>query len=103
MKKILISLILALSLGSVVFAEEPAKAPAAPGAPAVSVPAVATDDQKAAAPAAMQAVQAPAVAPAANQVEPPTTIKANPKVTIPIFLMIIGCTLGVVIWSARKT
>jgi cation/acetate symporter len=31
------------------------------------------------------------------------TFKANPYVTIPIFLVIIGVTLGVVIWSAKKT
>jgi cation/acetate symporter len=33
----------------------------------------------------------------------PTTLKANPKVTIPIFLMIIGATMAVVVWSAKQT
>ncbi len=30
-------------------------------------------------------------------------LKANPYVTIPIFLIIIGVTMAVVVWSARKT
>ncbi|SNB46676.1 cation acetate symporter [Geobacter sp. DSM 9736] len=94
MKKLLVAITLSLSLGTFAHAEDPAKA-SAPGAAAVTAPAAA-----AAAPAAVQA--APAATPAAKPAEP-AKLKANPKVTIPIFLIIIGATLGVVIWSARKT
>ncbi len=42
-------------------------------------------------------VAVPGMALAANQ------IKANPYVTIPIFLIIIGATMAVVVWSAKQT
>jgi cation/acetate symporter len=100
MKKLFVGLTLALSLGSFAFAEEPKAPAAAPGTPAASAPAATT--APAAAPAAMQAVPAPAAAPAAKPVDK-GTLKANPKVTIPIFLIIIACTMAVVVWSAKKT
>ncbi len=96
MKKLLVGFALALSLGSLAFAEEqkaPASAPAASDAQAVA-PAVS------AAPAAMQAVAAPAAKPV---VDDKSKLKANPKVTIPIFLIIIGATMCVVVWSAKQT
>ena len=34
---------------------------------------------------------------------PKASLKANPKVTIPIFLIIIGATMAVVVWSAKQT
>jgi len=103
MKKLIAGITLALSLGSFAFAEEPAKAPAAPGAPAAATaPAATTPAPAATAPAAATdaakvAVPAPA-APADKG-----KIKANPMVTIPIFLIIIGVTMAVVVWSAKRT
>jgi cation/acetate symporter len=92
MKRLLVAIGCVLSLSFAAYAEEPAKAPAASDA-ATAV----------AAPAATPAV--PAVLPAAVPAKPamPTTLKANPKVTIPIFLMIIGATMAVVVWSAKQT
>jgi len=95
MKKLFAGIALALSLGSVSFAE-PQKAPAA--APDAAAPAATAP----AAPAAMQTAAPTAVAPAAKPADD-GKLKANPKVTIPIFLMIIGATMCVVIWSAKKT
>jgi len=95
MKKLFAGLVLALSLGSVSFAE-PQKAPAA--APDAAAPAATAP----AAPAAMQTAAPLAVAPAVKPADD-GKLKANPKVTIPIFLMIIGATMCVVIWSAKKT
>ncbi|AJE02825.1 solute symporter family protein [Geobacter pickeringii] len=96
MKKLLAGLTLALSLGSFAFAAEPAKAPAAPQTMA-----------PAAAPVAGQAATAVPTAPLAQKAAAPTEkkseLKANPYVTIPIFLIIIGATMCVVVWSAKKT
>ncbi|ABB30981.2 SSS sodium solute transporter superfamily [Geobacter metallireducens RCH3] len=101
MKKLLAGITLALSLGSfAAFAEEPAKAPASPGAPtAVTAPAATTPAPAATAPAAATAakVATPAATPEKK------TIKANPMVTIPIFLIIIAVTMAVVVWSAKRT
>uniref|UniRef100_A0A831XD00 Cation acetate symporter n=1 Tax=Geobacter metallireducens TaxID=28232 RepID=A0A831XD00_GEOME len=103
MKKLIAGITLALSLGSFAFAEEPAKAPAAPGAPAAAAaPAAATPAPAATAPAAAtDAAKAAAPAPAAPAEK--KSIKANPMVTIPIFLIIIGATMAVVVWSAKRT
>ncbi len=105
MKKLFVGLALALSLGSIAFAEAPKAPAAAPAAPAAAAPA-ATAPATQAAPAAMQAVPAPgapaAAAPAAKPADD-GKLKANPKVTIPIFLIIIGATMAVVVWSAKKT
>ncbi len=97
MKKLLAGITLALSLGSFAFAEEPAKAPVAPGA-AVTAQTATTTAPADVTGAAKVATPAPAAAE-----EPKTTIKANPMVTIPIFLVIIGVTLSVVVWSAKRT
>ncbi|RNC73174.1 MAG: cation acetate symporter [Desulfuromonadales bacterium] len=103
MKKLIAGITLALSLGSFAFAQEPAKAPAAPGqAPAVAAPAAAPAAPAATAPAPgaeAQKAATPAPAPAPEK----KSIKANPMVTIPIFLIIIGATLAVVVWSAKRT
>jgi cation/acetate symporter len=88
MKKIVIalSLFVAMIAGTLVsLAAEPAKAPTAVSAQAAS--------------AQPAAAVTPAPAPAPAKAE----IKANPYVTIPIFLIIIGVTMGVVIWSAKRT
>ncbi len=96
MKRLLVAIGCVLSLSFAAYAE-PAKAPAAPEAkPAVAAPATA--------PAAAPAVAAPAPAPApAKPAAEPGKLKANPKVTIPIFLLIIGATMAVVVWSAKQT
>ncbi|KIE42868.1 MULTISPECIES: cation acetate symporter [Geobacter] len=96
MKKLIAGITLALSLGSFAFAEEPAKAPAAPGAPAAATAPAATTPAPAATDAAKAATPAPAP-------EAKHTVKANPMVTIPIFLIIIGVTMAVVVWSAKRT
>jgi len=65
-------------------------------------------------PEAQTAVAAPAAASsAATDLKPAAAVparpaddgklKANPKVTIPIFLIIIGVTMYVVVWSAKRT
>ena len=95
MKKLIVAMTLLLSFGAAAHAVEPAKAP---GAAAVAT----SEASSAVSPAAAtQAAPAPAAAPAADDGK--MTLKANPKVTIPIFLIIIGATLAVVVWSARKT
>jgi len=106
MKKLFAGIALALSLGSIAFAE-PQKAPAAPAAPAAAAPAAtapaAPGAPAVAAPAAATPAPVAAVPAAAPAAPAKGGLKANPKVTIPIFLMIIGATLCVVIWSAKKT
>src|SRR6266568_9018828 len=97
MKKILITFALALSLGSVAFADEPAKAPVgAPSSPAATAPAALSP---APAPAAMQQA-APAPAPTAPLKK---EIKANKTITIGMFMVIIAITMSVVVWAAKKT
>jgi cation/acetate symporter len=106
MKKILAAVTLALSLATFAYAAEPAKAPAAPGAPAAATapaaaPAVPGAPAAATAPGAPGAPAAavPAAAPAPAKKE----LKANKVITIGMFLVIIGITLCVVVWAARHT
>ncbi len=102
MKKLFTGLALALSLGSLAFAEEPKSVPAAPGAPA-AVSATAAD---AAAPAAVAAPGAVAPVPAAAApvpTKPKKELKANKVITLSMFAVIIGITLAVVIKAASKT
>ena len=94
MKRLIVALGCVLSLSFAAYAAEPAKPVDAK--PAVAAPA----DTKAAAPVAAATAAAPA---AAKPVDAKASIKANPKVTIPIFLIIIGATMAVVVWSAKKT
>jgi cation/acetate symporter len=102
MRKVIAAVALALSLGSFAFAEEP-KAPAAPqGAPAATAPAAAPAGPVVATPAAAPADAAKAAVPA-PAADKKAGLKANPYVTIPIFLIIIAVTMGVVVWSAKKT
>jgi len=96
MKRLLVAIGCVLSLSFAAYAE-PAKAPAAPEAkPAVAAPAATV------APAA-DAAKVAAPAPAKPAEEKKASLKANPKVTIPIFLAIIGATMAVVVWSAKQT
>lgn len=101
MKRLLVAIGCMLSLSVAAYAE-PAKAPtsadakpavAAPvGAPVAAPVAPATDAAKVATPA-----------PAKPADDAKAKLKANPKVTIPIFLIIIGATMAVVVWSAKQT
>jgi cation/acetate symporter len=100
MRKLIAAVTLALSLGSFAFAAEPAKETAAPQAgQAVTAPAAAPAGPAVATPPAAPAPPA-AAAPAAPAA---AGLKANPKVTIPIFLIIIAATMAVVVWSAKRT
>jgi cation/acetate symporter len=92
MKRLLVALGCVLSLSIAAYAApEAAKAPEATPAVAAQAPAA----------AAAPAVDAAKVA--APAVESKATLKANPKVTIPIFLIIIAATMSVVVWSAKQT
>ncbi len=100
MKKIIIATSLVLSVAAAAFADEPSKAPAAPGgAPAATAPAAAG------APAmATPAAQAPAPAAVPAPAAPlKKEIKANKTITISMFCVIIAITMGVVVWAARQT
>jgi len=98
LKKIIIAATLTLSIAAAAFAEEPKKAPAAPGAtPAVTAPA-APGATVVAAPGTD--TPAPAVAPALTKKR---ELKANKAITLSMFAAIIGITLGVVVWAARQT
>ena len=97
MKNTFIAILITLSLGTLCFAEEP-KQDAPGSAPAAS--ASVAGQPVVVAPAAAPAVAVPA--PAAV-VADKGQLKANPKVTIPIFLIIVGVTMGVVVWSAKQT
>ena len=99
MKKIFVAMTLALSLASFAYADEPAKAPAAPGAPTATAPA---------APGAPTAVTSPAVTPAPQAAAPlapppPKQIKADRGITITMFVIIIAVTLCIVVWAAKRT
>ena len=97
-KNIIIAASLVLTVAAAAFAEEPKKAPAAPGAPAaVTAPAAAGAAAVVAAPGT--ATPAPAAAPLTKKRE----LKANKAITLSMFAVIIGITLGVVIWAAKQT
>ena len=99
MKRFVVAASLMLSLGSLAYAAEPAKAPADSGAPAASAPAAQAAPAMAAPAAtpAAPAAAAPAAAPAKKE------IKANKAITIGMFLVIIAITMSVVVWAAKKT
>ena len=101
MKKIIAAITLALSLGTLAYAAEPAKAPAAPGtSAAVTSPAAPAAPATMAAPATNSGQPAAVPAPApVKKVE----LKADRTITIGMFLVIIGITLCVVVWAAKKT
>ena len=101
-KNIIIAAGLTLTLAAAAFAEEPKKAPAAPGAaPAATAPAAAAPAAPAAVAAPGAATPAPAAAPAARPRK--RELKANKAITLSMFAVIIGITLGVVVWAASKT
>ncbi len=97
-KNIIIATSLALSVAAAAFAEEPKGASAAPGAaPAASAPAPANVPAMAASGVASQA-PAPVQAPTQKR-----ELKTNKAITLTMFAVIIGITLGVVVWAARQT
>ena len=98
MKKLFAALTLALSLGTLAYAAEPAKAPAAPAAVAPATTQAAPAAATAASPTA-----APVAAKAAVPAEPPKKIKANKTITIGMFGIIIAATMCVVVWAAKQT
>jgi len=99
MKKLFIALTLALSVGSIAFAET-AKSPAPAGDPAATAPAAVNP----AAPAAMQQTATPAPAPAAAPAVPAKReLKANKAITLTMFGIIIAITMSVVVWAAKRT
>ena len=95
MKRIIASITIALSLSVCAVAAVFAAAPAG-GAqvPAVSAPA-------AIAPAASAAAPAKAAVKAAEA--PPAKVTPNKGITIGMFALIIGVTMGVVVWAAKRT
>jgi cation/acetate symporter len=103
MKKIIIAATLTLSVAAAAFAEEPKKAPAAPGAAPVATAPAATAPAAPGAPAMVApGAQAPAPA-AAAPLKPKKELKANKVITLSMFAVIISITLGVVVWAARQT
>jgi cation/acetate symporter len=100
-KNIIIAASLTLTVAAAAFAEEPKNAPAASGAaPAATAPAAAAPGT-AAVTAPGAATPTPAAAPAAPK--PKRELKANKAITLSMFAVIIGITLGVVVWAARQT
>ena len=99
-KNIFIATSLVLSVAAAAFAVEPTKAPAASD----STPAVAAPAATAPAAPAMSAPAAQTAAPAATPgMKKQVTLKANKAITLSMFAVIIGITLGVVVWAARQT
>jgi cation/acetate symporter len=99
-KNIIIAASLALTVAAAAFAEE-AKPAAAPGsAPVAAAPATPGGAPAVTAPGAATAT--PVAAPAAPE-KKKVTLKANKAITLSMFAVIIGITLGVVIWAARQT
>jgi len=97
-KNIIIAASLTLSIAAAAFAEEPTKVSTAPGStPAVAAPAA---PGAAAMSAATSQTTAPAAAPAPVKKR---VLKANKAITLSMFAVIIGITMGVVVWAARQT
>lgn len=107
MKRILLAIACVLSLSFAAYADEPKDQAAAVATEAEAVVDQAADKAEEAAAGATEAVKEeakPVVAPVAKgTTHEVRELKANPYVTIPIFLAIIGVTLAVVVWSARRT
>ena len=100
LKNLIIAASLTLTVAAAAFAEEPKNAPAAAGAaPAITATAPAAPGGA--------VVAAPGAATPAPAVAPPLTkkreLKANKAITLSMFAVIIGITLGVVVWAARQT
>ncbi|HBG07803.1 MAG: cation acetate symporter [Geobacteraceae bacterium GWC2_58_44] len=95
MKKNMAAITIALSLSVCAVAAVSAAPAGAASAPAVSA---------AAAPLAAAAAPAPATAATAKAAESaPAKVTPNRGITIGMFALIIGVTMGVVVWAAKKT
>lgn len=95
MTRVMLILTLLLTIGSIAYAVEPAaKAPSAASL-AVAAPL---------APAQVAAVSTTAAAqPAEKTAAPAPKLKTNRVITMGMFLVIIGITMGIVVWAARQT
>jgi cation/acetate symporter len=93
---------LALSLGTAAFAAESVVKSTAKAAPTISAPAAQTSPAQASAAAAATSPGATVAAKAAAPAATPG-LKTNRVITIGMFLVIIGITMGIVIWAARQT
>ena len=100
LKNIIIAASLALTVAAAAFAEEPKNTPAPGAAPAATAPSASAPAATPGAPA----ITAPGAAtPAAAALKPKRELKANKAITLSMFAVIIGITLGVVVWAARQT
>lgn len=97
LKKIIIATSLALAVAAAAFAEEPKNAPAA--APTAATAPTTVGAPAVAAPGAVTTAPVSAPSPLKKQL----TLKANKAVTLSMFAVIIGITISVVVWAARKT
>jgi cation/acetate symporter len=95
----LLAMMITLLLATVGLSAEPAKQ-AAPAAPAAAAPAATPVAPQAALPSQGQAAPAATASPAPAA---PTKVRPNRAITISMFMVIIGITLGVVIWAAKRT
>ena len=104
LRNALLALMITLLLATVSLGAEPAK-PVAPSTPAAAAPPASPVTPQATAPvqgpAATSADAAKAAAPAAPAA--PTKVRPNRAITISMFMVIIGITLCVVIWAAKRT
>ena len=102
MKRLLLCMTLLLTLGTAALAVEPAAKVSTGTAPAVAAPAAQPSQAQTQAPVAVTAPVVPVAAKSAIPAAAPT-FKANRAITIRMFLVIIGITMGVVVWAARQT
>ena len=103
MKHLLLSMMLVLSLATAALCVEPAAKASAGAAPTLGAPvAQAAPSAQAQAPAAAAAPGAAVTAKAATAAPAPT-LKTNRVITVGMFVLIIGITMGIVIWAARQT
>ncbi|CAH2031702.1 solute symporter family protein [Trichlorobacter ammonificans] len=98
LKNLCIAAAMTATVAAAAFAEEPKKAPAG-AAPAATAPAAAPAPAAATAPVSADAK--PVAAPAAPVQK--KQLKANKAITLSMFAVIIGITMGVVVWAAKRT
>lgn len=98
-KKFVFACTLIFAMCSTAFADEP-KQVAPDVAPAAQTVTTQTASEPATQAAPLQKAEAPATAPL---VAPKKEIKVNRTITIGMFLIIVGITMAIVVWSARRT
>ncbi len=101
LKQALLAMTLMLLTATAALSAEPAKQ-AAPSAPVAVAPVASPVASQAVAPPLGQPVQAATAAKAAAP-DTPTKVKPNRAITISMFMAIIGITLCVVVWAAKRT